>query len=111
MRPSFWQRLDHRQPLLAGMLLVLGLMTVYSAHADWVRQIMWVILGVAAYAAMTAFDYRRPARAAPWLYAAMLGLLLAVRLLGHSALGAQRWLSVGGFPLQPSELSKLLLVL
>ncbi len=111
MRPSLWHKLDHLQPLLAGMLLVLGLMTVYSAHADWLRQIVWVLLGAGAYAAMTAFDYRRLPALAPWLYAGMLVLLLAVRLLGHRALGAQRWLSVGGFPLQPSELSKLVLVL
>src|SRR5260370_40395367 len=60
---------------------------------------------------MPASDSRRLAGPAPWLYAGMLVLLLGVRLLGHSALGAQRWLSVGGFPLQPSELSKLVLVL
>src|ERR1700694_1569916 len=40
----------------------------------------------------------------------MILMLLAVRLVGHSALGARRWLSVAGFPLEPSELSKLLLV-
>jgi len=110
MRPTAWQRLDHLQPLLAGMLVVLGLMTVYSAHADWVRQLVWVVLGAAAYAAATVFDYRRLSALAPWFYVAMLGLLLAVRLVGHTALGAQRWLSIGGFPLQPSELSKLMLV-
>ncbi len=111
MRPSVWQRLDHLQPTLTGMLLVLGVMTVYSAHADWMRQLVWIILGAAAYAAMTAFDYRRLPALAPWLYGGMLALLLAVRIFGRAALGAQRWLSVGGFPLQPSELSKLLLVL
>jgi len=111
LRPNVWQRLDHLQPLLAGMLLVLGLMTVYSAHADWMRQVVWVVVGAAAYVAMAAFDYRRLPALAPWLYAAMLALLLAVQIFGRSALGAQRWLSVGGFPLQPSELSKLLLVL
>src|SRR5712691_10645701 len=110
MRPTAWQRLDHLQPLLAGMLVVLGMMTVFSAHADWVRQLVWVILGGAPYIDETAFDYRRLSAMAPWLYVAMLGLLLAVRLIGHTALGAQRWLSVGGFPLQPSELSKLMLV-
>ena len=93
------------------MLLVLGLMTVYSAHADWMRQVVWVVVGAAAYVAMAAFDYRRLPALAPWLYAATLALLLAVQIFGRSALGAQRWLSVGGFPLQPSELSKLLLVL
>ncbi len=111
MRAAAWQKLDHLQPLLACMLAALGLMTVFSAHADWLRQLVWVTLGAAAYVAAAAFDYRRLRAIAPWLYVAMLAMLVAVRLFGRSTLGAQRWLSVGGFPLQPSELSKLLLVL
>jgi rod shape determining protein RodA len=108
-RPA-WSRLDRLQPLLAGMLIALGLMTIFSARADWVRQILWVGLGIAAYSVAAAFDYRRLRRWAPALYVGMLLLLVAVHLAGRTALGARRWLSVGGFPLEPSELSKLLLV-
>ncbi|MEO8745775.1 MAG: rod shape-determining protein RodA [Candidatus Dormiibacterota bacterium] len=99
------------QLLLVVLLAVTGMMTVYSARADWARQVVWVILGACAYAVASAFDYRRLQRIALGLYAAMILLLLAVHLVGHSALGARRWLSLGGFPLEPSELSKLLLVL
>ena len=99
MTRSVWSRLDHLQPLLVGMLAALGLMTIYSARADWARQILWVALGIAAYCAATAFDYRRLRRWAPVLYAGMLVLLVAVHLFGRTALGARRWLSVGGFPL------------
>ncbi|HLQ15245.1 MAG TPA: rod shape-determining protein RodA [Candidatus Eisenbacteria bacterium] len=109
-RALWWRRLDHVQPLLAGMLAVLGLMTVFSAHADWGRQVLWVILGAAAYVAAASFDYRRLRSLAPGLYAGMILILVAVHLVGHTALGARRWLSVAGFPLEPSELSKLLLV-
>jgi rod shape determining protein RodA len=107
---AFWRRLDPLQPLLVCMLAVLGLMTVFSAHADWVRQVLWVVLGVCAYVAASAFDYRRLRTLALGLYAGMILMLLAVHLVGHTALGARRWLSVAGFPLEPSELSKLLLV-
>jgi cell division protein FtsW (lipid II flippase) len=109
-RPA-WSRLDHLQPLLAGMLVVLGLLTILSARADWMRQVLWVAVGIAAYSVVATFDYRRLRRLAPALYAGMLVLLVAVHLVGRTALGARRWLSVGGFPLEPSELSKLLLVL
>jgi rod shape determining protein RodA len=111
MTRSVWNRLDHLQPLLVGMLSLLGLMTIYSAHADWARQVLWLALGIVAYFAAAAVDYRRLRALAPGLYIGMLLLLLAVPLVGHTALGARRWLSVGGFPLEPSELSKLLLVL
>ncbi|MGH7765494.1 MAG: rod shape-determining protein RodA [Candidatus Dormibacteraceae bacterium] len=108
---SAWKRLDHAQPLLAGLLCALGVMTIFSARADWERQVLWVVLGGVAYAVASAVDYRRLRVMAPGLYAAMLLMLIAVRLVGHSALGARRWLSVAGFPLEPSEISKLMLVL
>jgi rod shape determining protein RodA len=111
MSRSTWSRLDHVQPLLLAMLAALGLMTIYSAHADWSKQLLWLALGIAAYCVATLFDYRLLRGLAPSLYAGMLLLLLAVHLVGHSALGARRWLSIAGFPLEPSELSKLMLVL
>jgi rod shape-determining protein RodA len=45
------------------------------------------------------------------LYAVGLLLLVAVELVGDTRLGAQRWLSVGGFSFQPSEVMKLGIVL
>jgi rod shape determining protein RodA len=105
-----WRRLDRAQPALAAALVLLGLMTIYSAGADWGRQLVWVGLGVVAYGAASWLDYRRLQALAPGIYAAMLLLLVAVHLVGRSALGARRWLSLAGFPLEPSELSKLLLV-
>ena len=107
---SAWRRLDRVQPLLAGALALLGVMTIYSAGADWGRQLVWIGLGVVAYVAASWFDYRRLQTLAPGIYAAMVLLLIAVHLVGRSALGARRWLSVAGFPLEPSELSKLALV-
>jgi rod shape determining protein RodA len=71
---------------------------------------LWVVIGASAYAAASSFDYRRLRSLAFGLYAGMILILLAVHLVGHTALGARRWLSVAGFPLEPSELSKLLLV-
>ncbi len=103
-------RLDRAQPLLAAVLCVLGVMTVFSAGADWSRQIVWVALGAGAYAVATFYDYRRLLPLAPALYVVTIVMLLAVHLVGHTALGARRWLSIAGFPLEPSELSKLLLV-
>ena len=103
-------RIDRVQILLAAMLAALGVMTVFSARADWPRQIAWMIAGGIFYAAVTVFDYRRLRPIAPALYGVMLLMLLAVHLVGHTALGARRWLAVAGFPLEPSELSKLVLV-
>ncbi len=104
-------RIDRLQALLALMLAALGLMTVFSAHADWQRQVAWVVAGGVLYAAAAWFDYRRLRAIAHALYGSMLLMLVAVHLVGHAALGARRWLAVAGFPLEPSELSKLVLVI
>ena len=44
-------------------------------------------------------------------YAVALMLLVAVELVGHMGMGAQRWISIGPLELQPSELMKIALVL
>jgi len=46
----------------------------------------------------------------PLLYIANLGLLIAVMVKGHAALGAQRWLALGPITLQPSEIAKLVII-
>ncbi|WP_419254971.1 rod shape-determining protein RodA [Caulobacter sp. ErkDOM-YI] len=45
------------------------------------------------------------------VYVVGLTLLVAVELFGDTSLGAQRWLSIGGFRFQPSEIMKIGLVL
>jgi rod shape determining protein RodA len=103
-------RVDRLQVLLAAMLAAIGVTTVFSAGADWPHQLVWLGLGAVAYIAAVMYDYRRLPPLAPALFLVTLVLLVAVHLAGHAALGARRWLSIAGFPLEPSELSKLLLV-
>jgi len=55
-------------------------------------------------------DIRIILRLAWPLYALGIGLLVLVALHGEVGKGAQRWLDLGGFQLQPSELMKILLV-
>ncbi len=46
----------------------------------------------------------------PILYLINIGLLVAVMVAGHSAMGAQRWLALGPITLQPSEIAKLVVI-
>ena len=97
---------------LTLILLTIGLVGIYSATLDpsiglsrWVtRQIIWVGVGFFAMGLGFAFDYRRLEQWAPLLYFLVLVLLLSVPLIGSSGGGARRWISLGGFSLQPSEL-------
>lgn len=47
----------------------------------------------------------------PAAFVVVVALLLAVFAMGTSALGATRWIYIGGFSLQPSELAKIVFVI
>lgn len=75
------------------------------------RQIFWILIGLFLFILMSNFNYRRLWDFAFFLYIFALGLLLLVFILGTVRLGAQRWLTVGGFNFQPSELAKVITVI
>ena len=56
------------------------------------------------------YDYTKLRRIAKPLYVINLLMLVAVMFLGRSALGAQRWIQIGPLTLQPSEFSKLIMI-
>jgi cell division protein FtsW len=104
---------------IAGLLL-LGLLMVFSASQlsvagdpwHWFRkQALYAILGTEALVITARVDYHRWQRVSVPGMVAALALLLIVLVVGRSAYGAQRWLDVGIFAFQPSELTKLALVL
>ena len=57
------------------------------------------------------FDYRGLQQYGSRLYIFNLVMLLAVMLFGQTALGAQRWIQLGPISLQPSEFSKLIMII
>ena len=61
--------------------------------------------------AVAVTDIRIWLRYAYVLYFLVLALLVAVELIGIMGMGAQRWIDLGVFQLQPSELMKIALVL
>ena len=76
------------------------------------RQILYAALGVPLMIGVAFIDYRSWQRWAPGLYAVNLLLLLFILRGGHSALGAQRWISLGPLgTFQPSEPAKLVLAI
>lgn len=91
---------------------VIGVLAVGSAAPDAQRkQMMGLILGFFVMIVISLFDYGFFLKFYWILYVLNLGLLVAVRLLGESAGGAQRWISIMGIQFQPSETAKILLIL
>ena len=100
-------------PLVTGLALAAayGLVVLYSASAEnlpmVLRTAMRLVLGTAAMLALARVSPNFLRRTSPWLYVIGVILLLAVAVVGHTRLGAQRWLSLGPIRFQPSELMKL----
>ena len=79
-----------------------------DASGEWRKQLLYIGIGVAVMAFCASTDYRRWQRWAMYLYLANLALLCLVWKSGHSAMGAQRWISVGPLgTFQPSEPAKV----
>ncbi|MCH7694752.1 MAG: rod shape-determining protein RodA [Proteobacteria bacterium] len=110
---SLSQRLHMDIPLLAGLLILsgLGLVVLYSAAGQenslMYRQVIRLAL---AFLLMFIVAQLPPAQLARWsLFLYLIGVLLLVLVLflGDYGKGAQRWLDLGVFRFQPSELMKL----
>lgn len=97
--------------LLLLMLGIVGLLVQYSASGHQmsvvINQAERLALGftVMIIAAQAPPEFYR--MAAPWLYAFGVLMLVATLVLGDHAKGAQRWLDLGVFRFQPSEIMKL----
>ncbi len=103
-------RLHLDLPLLLALLLLsgIGLVVLYSADAGRVdSQLFRLAIGFAVMLALAQIPPENYVRWTPWLYAVGLGLLIAVLVAGIVGKGAQRWIGIGGFRFQPSELMKL----
>lgn len=105
--------------LVVGLVMVLSSSSVQALRANgsaWYffeRQLLWVCLGGAAMVVTTRVDYRMWARAAIPLLVLTFVLLALVLIpgMGISVNGSTRWLGVGQWRIQPSELAKFALLL
>ena len=81
-----------------------------SATPFLLRHLVRVALALGAAAGFALLDYRTLARFSRVALMGALGLLLAVQIVGVASGGAERWLRVGGFSFQPSDVAKVALL-
>ena len=98
--------------IAAFLLTLIGLAVVTSANSAYMKsQILGMALGLAAMAVVAMIDYDFILQFSWLYYVGVVGILLLVLLVGDDAGGAQRWIDFGFIRFQPSELSKVLLIL
>lgn len=117
LQQSLWFRL-HLDPYLFFLLVTIacfGLFVLYSASGQSIatvkKQAAFFMIAFTAMFFIAQINVSMMQRWSPLIYVLGLVLLIAVLLAGTDAKGAQRWLQIGGFRFQPSEIMKLIMPL
>ena len=101
---------------MAALLTAVGVTEIYRLNPDDAfRQGLWIVVGVAAFAATLLalrHDYRRLESYKYLFGLTAVGLLVlpALPVIGQRINGARLWVHVGGIQFQPGELAKIMLI-
>jgi rod shape determining protein RodA len=116
-----WRAFDLQLAAYASLLVAIGLVMAYSNSAEegrslleggttFVRGLMWTGIALIAFIVATSFDYKWLKTFAWPLYGLQIALLLTTLAIGHGVGGSARWVSIGPFDFQFSELAKILMI-
>lgn len=96
-----------------GILMIRSAITGAPAFATYPRQqLIWAILGLAILLVTAAIDYRILTSSHWWIYAGLVGLLLAVIVMGQVNNDARRWIQITpSFQIQPSEFGRIFIAI
>ncbi len=103
---------------IVSAICILGVLNIYSATVSYtpgstpyyIKQINWMLFGLFVSIIVASLDYHILEDFSYWFYGFLILLLLCVLLVGKRSLGATRWLNLGLFSVQPSELMKIVII-
>jgi len=105
------------RPLFGALILVLiiGLINLTSANqqddTNTLSQMINILIGISFLYLICNIQTRTILVFSPWIYLISIFLLILVSFFGIESHGAQRWISLGIFNIQPSEILKISLPL
>ena len=110
------QYLDYTLLLSVLMIVVIGILTIYSTGFDPIdklnnglyrKQVLWFGIGFFLMMAISFINYRRLGDYSLYLYIGILFVLTLTTIFGTPVRNARAWISFGFFSVQPSEFMKL----
>ncbi len=116
-----WRAFDWQMTIFAVLLAGFGQAMAYSntiaagdgvfdAGSTFARGLVWAAFAIVAFVLAAAFDYKWLRTFAWPLYLVNLGLLALTKVVGDGVSGAARWIPIGPFQFQFSELAKILMI-
>ncbi len=103
-------QMDKMILLIVYALVTISTVFVYSATRESgmvIKNILWIVVGSILVLMLSYMDYKNLKKYVWHIYGIGATLLLLVRFAGKKTLGAQRWIALGPFQLQPSEFVKV----
>jgi rod shape determining protein RodA len=117
-----WRRFDTQLMTYAVLLAAIGVVMAYSNSVEegqsvlnsgstFLRGLMWAGVAIIVFTIASAFDYKWLKTLAWPLYLFQIGLLIATLAVGDGVGGSSRWVNIGPFVFQFSELAKILMII
>ncbi|MFN3534546.1 MAG: rod shape-determining protein RodA [Desulfatiglandales bacterium] len=106
--------------IILFFILICGLTCLYSAtHLQnniayeliFKKQLIWICIGIIVLFTLSFFNYTSISRYSYLIYFLCIILLVAVIFMGKHVQGARRWISIAGFTIQPTEFTKLAIIM
>ena len=112
------ERWDPWTPIAMAGLGAFGIAFIYSAQLPvqgrgWMVQLLWLLIGAGLYVTVSLIDYQFWLGVAHWIYAICIVPLILVLVpgIGTEVYGSQRWIRLGMFSFQPSDLATMAVLL
>lgn len=120
MKIRFFSLFDYVLLICVLLLTIIGIFFIYSSGVnsqkvlvsnEYIKQIFWGVSGIVLIFVVSLIDYRKLRRIIPWLFVALILVLIYTKLFGRYVNGAKSWIGIGGFGIQPSEFGKIIFIL
>jgi rod shape determining protein RodA len=118
MDRRLWRQFDLVLIGIAAILILYGVIMIFSANQNQadLRDLWWVqltraVIGLLVLVIIAAIDYRYYASLYKFLYGLMLVVLGTLFIAAELTAGTLRWLDFNLFPVQPSEIAKIVVII
>ncbi|RKX85504.1 MAG: rod shape-determining protein RodA [Spirochaetes bacterium] len=101
-------------------LIIIGILFIYSSGVtstgvvvsnEYIKQIIWAISGIVLFVLFSYISYERYKNWAVYIYFISILLLIVTPIIGKEVNGAKSWLGIADIGIQPSEFSKISVIL
>jgi len=113
---KYFKYFNYSLLVIPVIITIIGILTLYSIHtADgslfFEKQILWLIVSIIIFFVVSSINYEKFLQYSPHLYIITLVTLVYLIVFGEKIAGVRSWINLHVISLQPSEFTKLFVIL